>query len=381
MSQNLQPVSVPAAKSRARSPLFAGVAVTLAVPLLLLGLLRLLDPDARGEGLPPGRPAPGFALIAQNGATHRLADYRGRAVFLAFAPRLSDAATRAEARSLKATAGSFDAAGAKVFLIAPDRQEKARVLHEAEKLPFPILTDTGGALAERFGVTGRRVTYVVEPSGGLKFRISRVDVNEHGRQLLNVSNCCLDERVAAMAAGVGKKIGDFSLPRADKPSAPMTTIFGDKTQKATVVVFTSARCPCANDYNDRLRDLAAAFGSRGVRFVGVYSNQDETLTDIAAHARDARLPFPALKDERAQAADHFKAHVTPEVFVLDKNAVLRYHGRFDDSRDPAAAKTHDLRDAVSSVLSGKPAPAETHAFGCAILRQNPATRTAAATND
>lgn len=369
MAQNLQSVSAPAAKSRARSPLFAGVAVALAVPLLLLGLLRLLDPDVSGGGLLPGRPAPDFALPAQNGATHRLADYRGRAVFLVFAPGLSDADTLAEARSLKATGADFDAAGAKVFLIAPDAAQKARAFHDAEKLPFPVLTDVNNALAKRFGVVGRRVTYVVEPSGGLKFRISQVDVNEHGRQLLNVSNCCLDERVAAMAAGVGKKIGDFSLPRADKPGAPMTTVLGDKTQKATVVLFTSARCPCANAYNDRVRDLAAAFLPRGVRFVGVYANQDESLTDIAAHAR--RFSFPALKDDRAQAADHFKAHVTPEVFVLDANAVLRYHGRLDDSRDPAAATTHELRDAVSAVLSGKAAPAETHAFGCAILRQSP----------
>ncbi len=372
MAQNLQPASYPAAKSRARSPLFAGVAVALAVPLLLLGLLRLLDPDVSGGGLLPGRPAPDFALSAENGATHRLADYRGRAVFLAFAPRLSDAATLAEARSLKATAASFDEAGAKVFLITPDGADRARAFHETEKLPFPVLTDAKGALAKRFGVTGRRVTYVVEPSGGIKFRISRVDVAAHGRQLLNVSNCCLDERVAAMSAGVGKKIGDFSLPRADKPGAPMTTVLGGKTQTATVVLFTSARCPCANAYTDRVRDLAAAFLPRGVRFVGVYSNQDESLADIAAHARDARLGFPALKDDRAQAADHFKAHVTPEVFVLDKNAVLRYHGRFDDSRDPAQTTTHELRDAVSAVLSGKPAPAETHAFGCAILRQSPA---------
>jgi len=68
--------------------------------------------------------------------------------------------------------------------------------------------------------------------------------------------------------------------------------------------------------------------------------------------------------------------------VLDANRILRYHGRLDGSRDPAQATTHELRDALDAVLSGKPAPAETHAFGCAILRQKPATRTAAAvTND
>lgn len=373
MEQTTVAVNTAKVAGRPRRRGFWPVLLLLSLPVALFAALHLLNPQAGETALAPGRPAPDFALAAQNGATHRLADYRGRAVFLAFVPDLTSAATRAEVRSLKATASSFDEAGAKVFLVSPDDAQKARALHETEKLPFPVLSDTGNALAKRFGVSGRRATYVVEPSGALKFYLPRVNVAEHGRQLLDLSNCCLDERVAAMAAGVGKKVGDFSLPRADRPGAPMTTIYGDKTQKATVVVFTSARCPCANDYSDRLRDMAQAFGSRGVRFVSVYANQDETLADISAHAKTSRLPFVALKDDRAQAADHFKAHVTPEAFVLDRTGVLRYHGRIDSSRDAAQATSHELRDTLAALTDGKggSVPAETHAFGCAILRQAP----------
>jgi hypothetical protein len=63
--------------------------------------------------------------------------------------------------------------------------------------------------------------------------------------------------------------------------------------------------------------------------------------------------------------------VTPEVYVLDKDGMLRYHGRIDDSQDPTGVKSQDLRAALDAVLAGKPVPnPQTRAFGCTIKRVN-----------
>ena len=43
--------------------------------------------DAQAQGLAPGTPAPPFELPGSDGNTHRLADYAGRTVVLAWFPK------------------------------------------------------------------------------------------------------------------------------------------------------------------------------------------------------------------------------------------------------------------------------------------------------
>lgn len=351
-----------------RFVLLAVVAVVLAAaPLLLAATLRTLKSRTPIEA---GGPSPDFSLAAQDGRRLRLADYRGRPVFLVFVPNLTDAATVRQVRSLADTNHDFDKAGAKVFVISASDPATARALHEKERLPFPILGDPDGATAAKFGVRGKRVSYVVAPSGDLAYRVTDVRPATHGAQLQSINNCCEDERTLAMAKGIGKKIGDFSLPSATNGDGAMTTVFGsDGAQKATALFFLSVKCPCSNAYNDRIKALADTYTARGIRFVGIYANHDETAEEIAAHARDHGFTFPILRDENGLGAAHFKAAVTPEVYVLDDTHVLRYQGRIDDSRDPAAAKTHELRDALDALLAGKKSDKQTRSFGCAIVRE------------
>ena len=51
---------------------------------------------------------------------------------------------------------------------------------------------------------------------------------------------------------------------------------------------------------------------------------------MAAYARVHDIEFPLLKDLGNAVADRLGAQRTPEVFVLDQNASVRYRGRIDD---------------------------------------------------
>lgn len=341
-------------------------------PLLGLAVLAaawLLDCQLSrpAPGVRLGQPVPDFVLPGQDGRSFRLADHRGRAVFLAFLPSLTDPQSVAEARSLEAMQAEIDMAGAKAFFVTDAPSPAARQFHEGLHLASPVLVDAGGQLARALGVPrGARHTLVVDPLGALKFHLRQVEVDRHGKQLVEIGACCLDQVALARADGIGKRIGDFSLPRA--ADGAMQTVYGDGAQRATVVFFHSVRCPCANLYNDRLRDLAFALIPRGVRFVGIYANADESAEQIAAHARQHGFSFPVLKDERGLGVEHFRARVTPQAFVLDRTGALRYEGRVDSSRDPNEAKTHELREAVEAVLRGTAPPKPTPSFGCAIVR-------------
>ena len=165
---------------------------------------------------------------------------------------------------------------------------------------------------------------------------------------------------------VGKPAPDFSLPGPDGASHSLKQ---QGSSKGVVVIFVSTRCPVSNAYNDRMAQLASEYQSRGIQFLGVNANKAEDPTEIASHAKDHNWTFPVLKDAGNKVADLYGASVTPEAFVIDAGGVLRYHGRIDDSQDPSAVKSQDLKDALDALLGSKEvARKEAKAFGCSIKR-------------
>jgi hypothetical protein len=76
-----------------------------------------------------------------------------------------------------------------------------------------------------------------------------------------------------------------------------------------------------------------------------------------------------MKDANNVMADRLGAEYTPEAFVMDREGVVRYHGRIDDAQNPARVRQTSLRLAIEAVLAGREVPApETKAFGCTIKR-------------
>jgi hypothetical protein len=100
-----------------------------------------------------------------------------------------------------------------------------------------------------------------------------------------------------------------------------------------------------------------------------------SAADLEKHVKECMLPFPLVRDVNFAAAEALKARVTPELFVLDRNLVLRYRGRIDDEYAKRLVKNrqishHDLRDALDELLAGKSVSRPlTEAVGCAIGRE------------
>lgn len=142
-----------------------------------------------------------------------------------------------------------------------------------------------------------------------------------------------------------------------------------KDSKAIVVIFVATQCPISNDYNSRMAEIFKDYKDKGIAFVGINSNKQESVEEIKKHAADNNLQFPILKDEKNIIADKFSASVTPEVYVLNSNFEVLYHGRIDDSRKESDVKTKDLRTALDEILGGKSVSnTKTKAFGCTIKR-------------
>jgi peroxiredoxin Q/BCP len=118
-----------------------------------------------------GEPAPEFTLLAANGEPVSLSQFRGSEVVLFFYPKDNSPVCTAEACSFRDSYEAFREAGAEVIGISADPVESHRQFRERNRLPFPLLSDPGGAVRALYGVPRTlgvipgRVTYLIDSQG------------------------------------------------------------------------------------------------------------------------------------------------------------------------------------------------------------------------
>ena len=127
--------------------------------------------------------------------------------------------------------------------------------------------------------------------------------------------------------------------------------------RATVVAFLNFNCPVSNQSVPVIDALADRFGGEGVTFVAVVCDAADAA-EVGRLAAESKIKCRVFFDPDKVAAAHFRATTTPQVFVLDRNRVLRYSGLVDNLytsrlvRRPKA-DTEYLADALTAVVAGQ----------------------------
>lgn len=163
----------------------------------------------------------------------------------------------------------------------------------------------------------------------------------------------------------------------------------DGDDRFLVVAFLGVECPLARLYAGRLNEVSAQYQSRGVGFVAVDSNSQDSLADMRAFAVAHSLRFPFVKDRGMQVADRLGATRNPEVFVVDLAEKVRYRGRIDDRYQVGLHRGDSTRDAVDAgdlaraldeLTSGREVSVpKTTSAGCLLTRPKPAAGPSAIT--
>ena len=197
--------------------------------------------------------------------------------------------------------------------------------------------------------------------------------------LLSAISCVLhaaaaDEQPAASGGVIGRQIERFTA----KDFRGKTHSLSDYHDKRVVVVyFLGTECPLAKLYGPRIQKVLEQFTDDGITVLGVSSNVQDSITELAAHARAHELTFPILKDLGQQIADQFGATRTPQVFVLDADRKIRYYGSIDAQFTFGAGvglaqpqeQRADLVIALEELVAGQPVTIPvTEAQGCLIGR-------------
>jgi len=181
---------------------------------------------------------------------------------------------------------------------------------------------------------------------------------------------CVDQNGTLVAPAIGAKVADFSLSDTEGRQRSLSDY---KDKKAIVIVFVGTECPIANLYFPTLAQMKQKYSASGVQFLAINSNDQDSLPEVVAHARERKVSFPVLKDSDHRAADALGARRTPEAFLLDSGRVIRYRGRIDDQygytyRRSSPSQT-ELKNAIEEVLANKPVTTpQSEVRGCVIGR-------------
>ena len=173
--------------------------------------------------------------------------------------------------------------------------------------------------------------------------------------------------VSADTVEMDKEVPNFTLKDVMDKEHSLKDLSHEK--KATVVMFISTECPVSNDYNERIVALYNDYQDQSVQFIGINSNRNESVEEIAEHNKTNKFSFLVLKDLGNEIADKFGARRTPEVYLLDEKRILRYRGAIDNSQKNP--ETHYLRETLDLVVAEKEIAEDhkkTKAFGCTIKR-------------
>jgi len=175
--------------------------------------------------------------------------------------------------------------------------------------------------------------------------------------------------MGSVGLALGSPAIDFQLKGVDSKTHALKD-FADK--KALVLAFSCNHCPYVQAYEGRMIQLQRDYSGKGVILIAINSNDDhdypeDSFDNMITRAKDKGFNFPYLRDESQDVARKYGAICTPHIFAFDQHRSLQYKGRIDDSRYPEQVKTHDLRNALDSILAGqKPPVQETRPFGCSI---------------
>jgi peroxiredoxin len=180
---------------------------------------------------------------------------------------------------------------------------------------------------------------------------------------------------------VGTKIAEFAL-RDYRGKEHRLADYAEA--KLIVLAVLGTECPLAKLYAPRLQEISERYASRGVVVLGLNANAQDSVTEIAAHARQHELTFPVLKDLGNTVVDAVGATRTPEVIVLDRQHTIRYRGRIDERYGIGYVKTSGgsdyLGSAIESLLAGERVEtASVEPVGCLIGRAKQPVTTAEVT--
>jgi peroxiredoxin Q/BCP len=161
--------------------------------VLLLAFFGYRNYAVTSNTLQIGDDAPSFTLNDAQGQTHYLTDYAGKYLVLYFYPKDDTPGCTKEACHFRDDLTELEKMGAKVVGISVDNSESHASFAKKYHLPFPLLADTDGKVADSYNALtnfyvvkiAKRHTFLINPNGKIAKIYKNVDTSNHSQQIID----------------------------------------------------------------------------------------------------------------------------------------------------------------------------------------------------
>jgi peroxiredoxin len=132
-----------------------------------------------------------------------------------------------------------------------------------------------------------------------------------------------------------------------------------KDREVLCIIFMCNHCPYVKAVQPRINRIAKDYSGKSFALVGINSNDEitypeDSFENMKVRADEQGYVFPYLRDETQDIARAYDAVCTPDVYLYDRNRILKYRGRIDDNwQDESAVKRKELRMAIDRLIEDK----------------------------
>ena len=139
-----------------------------------------------------GDDAPTFTLPDSQGNQVNLSNYTGKWLVLYFYPKDDTPGCTTEACHFRDDFKFLESLGAKVVGVSIDDSFSHKKFAEKYNLPFPLLSDSSGEVASRYGALNnflviklaKRYTYLINPQGKIAKIYLSIDTSKHSQEII-----------------------------------------------------------------------------------------------------------------------------------------------------------------------------------------------------
>jgi peroxiredoxin Q/BCP len=136
-----------------------------------------------------GQSAPTFSLPNHDGESVSLAEFEGQRVVLYFYPKAGTEGCTVEANEFGGAFEEFERRDVQVLGVSMDSVADLAAFRDDESIPFPLLSDEDGTVAERYDAAGDgtalRNTVVIGPNSDIEAVYEDVSPTGHAEQVLD----------------------------------------------------------------------------------------------------------------------------------------------------------------------------------------------------
>ncbi len=142
--------------------------------------------------------------------------------------------------------------------------------------------------------------------------------------------------------------------------------------KIKIYYFIATTCPISQKYTQEINRLNKVYASKDIEMFLVFPTVKNNKKEVEAFCTTYQITIPYITDRNFALTKQLNAKITPEVFVVNENREILYHGAINNwyyalGKNRMHITEHYLEDAIKAILNKEKILKEyVAAIGCFI---------------